>query len=392
MLNQRPMPLYAQITKYLRERIEEGHYVPNQQIPTEKELSQLFQVSRITTKRALEELERSGYIYRKRGSGSYVKEREGIGEAGTTARAERISTKQIISMIFPYTMDNGYAGFLKGVSDQLEAKGLYLSVHSSDWNPLKERELLLRLPEEGFDGVILYPYSSIDNMDVVYSLMMREYPLVLIDQYFPNINVGSVVSDNRRGGYLGTEHLIQLGHQKIAYVSSIDLHMRTSVRDRFFGYGQALRDYGLPLDTRLCVFNFYEHVNDENKDTYYQHLIHHLLRRGATAVMAEHDELALDLMRACAKGGILVPEHLSILGFDDIDLAEHHDIPLTTVAQHYYDIGRLAAERITHRVLRTDWKDEKECMKSLVPVTLKRRVSTAPRTEMIYNGGTPIIS
>lgn len=366
--------------------------MPNQQIPTEKELAQHFQVSRITTKRALEELERSGYIYRKRGSGSFVKERDGTSGQESLDRVDRISTKKIISMIFPYTMDNGYAGFLKGVSDQLEAKGFYLSVHSSDWNPYKERELLLRLPEEGFDGVILYPYSSIDNMDIVYSLMLRGYPLVLIDQYYPNMNVWSVVSDNQRGGYIGTEHFITLGHQRIAYVSSIDLHMRTSVRDRFFGYGQALRDYGLVLDPHLCVFNFYESVNEENKVAYYQHLIHNLLSRGATAIMAEHDELALDLMRACAKGGILVPEHLSIIGFDDIELAEHHDTPLTTIAQHYYEIGRLAAEGMTLQVNSPEHLHRTEEKQQTVPVTLKRRESTAPRKEMIYNGGTPIIS
>ncbi|BFH12406.1 substrate-binding domain-containing protein [Paenibacillus melissococcoides] len=128
--------------------------------------------------------------------------------------------------------------------------------------------------------------------------------------------------------------MIELGHRRIAFVSSIGIEYRSSVRDRYFGYCQALKDGGLPSDAELVITDFYRQVNADNKAAFYAEMIQILLAKKATAIQAEHDDLALDLLRVCLATNIQVPERLSIVGFDDEEASRHCDVPLATVLQN----------------------------------------------------------
>ncbi|RJG16929.1 substrate-binding domain-containing protein [Paenibacillus thiaminolyticus] len=365
-------PLYALIIDDIKRKIEEGMYTVHQQIPTEMELAEQFGVSRITSKRALLELERSGYIYRKRGSGSFVKERAWDKEpylGGTTSAPQRI-----ISMILPYMAANGHLDYMRGATEYLESKGYYLSIHCTDWNPEKEKELLTRLPKHGFSGIILYPISSIHNMEVLNLQYIDQYPIVTMDQYYDSIPVPSVCSDNFRGGYIAAQRLIELGHRRIAFVSSIGIEYRSSVRDRYFGYCQALKDGGLPSDAKLVITDFYRQVNGENKEAFYAEMIQILLARKATAIQAEHDELALELLRVCLGSNIQVPDQLSLIGFDDEEVSRHFEVPLATVLQNKYEIGRWAAEAVIDLIEERRLGEKR----MLVPIMLQERQSIGP--------------
>lgn len=365
-------PLYALIIDDIKRKIEEGMYTVHQQIPTEMELADQFGVSRITSKRALLELERSGYIYRKRGSGSFVKERAGDKEpflGGTSGAPQRI-----ISMILPYMAANGHLDYMRGATEYLESKGYYLSIHCTDWNPEKEKELLTRLPKHGFSGIILYPISSIHNMEVLNLQYIDQYPIVTMDQYYDSIPVPSVCSDNFRGGYIAAQRLIELGHRRIAFVSSIGIEYRSSVRDRYFGYCQALKDGGLPSDAELVITDFYRQVNEENKEAFYEEMIQILLARKATAIQAEHDELGLELLRVCLASNIQVPDQLSLVGFDDEEVSRHFEVPLATVRQNKYEIGRRAAEAVIDLIEERRLGEKRV----LVPIMLQERQSIGP--------------
>jgi DNA-binding LacI/PurR family transcriptional regulator len=337
-------PLYSIIYEELKERIISGQYAEDQQLPTEIELAEMYGVSRITSKRALIDLERDGYIYRKRGSGSYVKKRWGQQPAHNSASG------QIISMILPYVAANGLLGYMQGATDYLQTKGYYLTIHTSNWDAGKEKEFLLNLPRRGICGIILYPVSTLKNLDAVYALYMNNFPLVTIDQYYDNVPVGSVVSDNFSGAYMATTKLIEAGHRRIAFVSSIGLEYRNSVRDRFFGYCRALRDNGLPIENELIHHDFRDHYEHPEGKAFIQSLVKRLIADGVSAVQAEHDLLAVDILRSAMDIGVKVPDKLSIVGFDNHDISENVEVPITTVAQNFYEIGKSAAEIIVQLI------------------------------------------
>jgi GntR family transcriptional regulator of arabinose operon len=218
-----------------------------------------------------------------------------------------------------------------------------LTIHSSNWSKDKEKEFLFHLPRRGVSGTLLYPVSTLNNLDMVYSLYMNQFPIVTIDQYYDNVPLGSVVSDNFKGGYLAASNLIELGHRRIAFVSSINLQYRSSVRDRFYGYCKALKDAGFPIDGEIVVHDFLDKYETAGKQEYVQSLIGQLMELEVTAIQAEHDHLAVDLLRAAIERNVKVPEELSIVGFDNHEISANVEIPITTINQNFYEIGRKAA-------------------------------------------------
>ncbi len=341
-------PLYAQIAEHLIQLINAGHYHPNDKIPTEMELAEQFGVSRITTKRALLELETRGYIYRKRGSGSFVKELP-VPPAPIVSH-DSPHARRHLSIVLPYVDAGKDLHYFRGVADYIEKQGIMLSLHFTDWRADKERDVLLHLRNYGTGGIIWYPVNSINNADIAHILHLEGHPVVLLDQYFDGLTVPSVVSDNKAGGYAATEHLIKLGHRRIAFVSSIDIEQRSSVRDRFLGYCQAHSDYGVPIHPEFIITGFHQKLWAQGKSKFYTELIQPLIHMGVTAFQAEHDYIALDLIDAAMELGISVPEQLSIMGYDDISIASQHQVPLTTISQNCYEIGRKAAE-IMHSMM-----------------------------------------
>lgn len=364
-------PLYVIIMEDLRTKILNGDLKPEQQLPTEVELAEQSGVSRITSKRALIELEREGLIYRKRGSGSYVK-KQNYGSLLPEPGGMNTNPNPIISMILPYLATNE-SEYIQGASDYLDSKGYYLSIHNSNWDKNKEKELLLRVPKIGSSGIILYPMSTISNIDVLTALYWNEYPFVMIDQYVDSLPVASVVSDNTEGGYLAAKKLISLGHERIAFVSSISIEYRSSVRDRYQGYCKALRDHQLPVDPELVITDFYREADEQNNSIFYKTMIERLLELGVTAVQAEHDNLAVDLLRSAIEMDIKVPEQLSIVGFDDDMISRLVEVPITTIAQDSSEIGRRAAELIVRQIE----NNEKKAEQFLVPVRLIERDSVS---------------
>lgn len=371
-------PLYMIILEDLKEKIRSGEYSPDQQLPTEVELAEKSGVSRITSKRALIELEREGLIYRKRGSGSYVKRQEG----STGADMGVVNSNPIISMILPY-MATSEMDYIKGASDYLDSKGYYLSIHNSNWSKEKEKELLIQVPKNGPSGIILYPISTISNIDLINAIYWNDYPIVTIDQYFEGLPITSIVSDNFEGGYMSAKKLIDLGHERIAFVSSISIEFRSSVRDRYQGYCKALKDHKIAIDLDIVVTDFYRDVDELNSKTFYKAMITNLLQSRVTAVQVEHDHLAVDLLKNALEMGIQVPGQLSIVGFDDHMISQHVEVPLTTVAQEYNEIGRKAAELIVKKIERTDTEHHK----IKVPVRWVERQSTGAQSSILSAQG-----
>ncbi|WP_054958125.1 GntR family transcriptional regulator [Paenibacillus dakarensis] len=366
-------PLYLVIMEDLKARILSGEYKADEQLPTEVELAEQSGVSRITSKRALIELEREGLIYRRRGSGSFVKKQDSpgtISEGGFGAMNS--SPNPIISMILPYLATHE-ADFIQGASNYLDSKGYYLSIHSSNWDKTKEKELLLRIPKYGSSGIILYPMSTTINIDVLHALYWNNYPVVLIDQYVESLPLTSVVSDNQAGGYLAASKLIEMGHERIAFVSSISIEYRSSVRDRYQGYCMALRENQIPIDPELVITDFYREADESNQAEFYKDLVSRISELGVTAIQVEHDHLAVDLLRGARELGISVPEELSIVGFDDHIISRLVEVPITTVSQNYSEIGKRAAEQIVRQIEKGRGKPELE----FVPVRLVERESTA---------------
>jgi len=337
--------LYEQIAEELKNKILSGEYVKDQKLPTENDLAQEYKVSRITSKRALEELKKEGLIYRVRGSGSFVNEIDE--ELLQMTRARAMNTARAIAIIMPkHVSESSFAQSINGAVKVFEKAGYYSVIHSGVKNADDEKKIIKKMYDDGIGGIIYYPVSDRENYTLLNSLFLDNYPIVTIDKYFESLPISNVVADNYNGGRIATEYLIKLGHEKIGFVSDLSIESTTSIRNRYFGYAKALKAHGKYEKEDVVKAGFTDEYHRSHQEKQYETIINELLKSEVTGIIAVNDLVATYLMRTAINMGVLVPEDLSIIGFDDLEMSKHLQVPLTTIRQDFDKIGQSAAELI----------------------------------------------
>lgn len=328
-------PLYLQITEILKQKILHGEIVPGDNLPAEPELCDLFGVARGTIRQALSKLENEGFVRREQGRGTFV-----------VWGARRSMTQQLvgnqIGFVVPYVRDSFVATILLGAERAASAHNLSITFKHVENDVQRQAEVLQNLVEQQLAGILLYPVNS-DGDDTIRHLLQSGYPLVLVDRYLRGIPSDYVMSDHFGGMLRATQHLIQLGHRRIGFVSWRDPSI--SMEHRAAGYRQALVEMGTPYDPVLTVVvESYPRILAEP--------LHRLLNRalGVTAVAAANDQIALAVYQAARQMGLRVPEDLALVGFDNLDFTQHLDTPLTTVEQPAFEIGQTAVEALVRRI------------------------------------------
>lgn len=371
-------PLYLDIIEYIVKKIEAGEFVQHQAIPNERELAELFDVSRITSKRALEELQRSGIIYRKRGSGSYVSpvhQRQNVALVENGRPTAGVSN--VVALVLTVdASDSGMLDTIKGASEVLNEYGYFLSIHNTHEDQREEKQILQELINRNVAGIIYYPYSDRENIEFLINLLMKDFPIVAIDRYIESIPLSYVVSDNFDGAYKVTEHLIKNGHRKIAYFSSASVGSATSARNRYMGYCKALKDYGLPIDSSIIINDYARYSTDAFGNEYtdlISNIINYLISKQVTAIQTLNDQNAITIEKACMSMGLKIPADMCIVGFDNLDASQHVEVPLTTVKQDFYMMGKIAAEMIVKMIR----KNTHAFTAKTIPVELVEKESSA---------------
>lgn len=348
--------LYSKIIDDIKRQIEENKLMPGEQLPTEMELAKKYNVSRITSQRALVELEREGLIYRRQGKGSFV--------LPFRSNTTKDVTHKVISIILPSDGPTGRRiDYIDGANDYLNQKGYLLTIHTTNDNLEQERNFLIDLPNQGISGIIYYPTAR-KNFDILYGMHLKNYPIVIIDKYFQSLPLCYVVSDNFTGGYEATTYLIESGHTRIAYLSNLNIEDISTVRERFFGYCNALKDNNISLDYDIVHFNL-TYEGDEFAFSTVE-LLRSIIEGGVTAIFAEHDYLAISIARVLENMEINVPGDVAIVGFDNIELLEHLNIPIISVDQNFYEIGRAAASMVVEIIEQGSCEVERR----IIPVKL----------------------
>ncbi len=218
--------------------------------------------------------------------------------------------------------------------------------------------------EKRVDGIILV--SGSEASKALHQVVSANVPLVLLSREVPGANADVLVLDNRLGGALAARHLLDLGHRRIAYIGR-ESAISPSVA-RLEGFRTVLAESEVPLTSEHIVAAY-----SRAEDGYRAAMS--LLRRdpGLTGIFAFNDIIALGALRAAHDCGYKVPETMSIVGFDDISLANLSVPRLTTISHSMAEMGRQAVELITERLDSPDQGPKR----NVLPVSLVVRESTA---------------
>jgi len=281
------------------------------------------------------------------------------------AQSLRSGRTNTIGMILPDSSNPFFAEIGRQIEEEAFRKGYSIILCNMELQPEKEMLYVDVLINKQVDGIIFV--ATGDQTSLLQLLLDQGIPVILIDRDLPEMNIDTVITDNRLGGYLATRHLIDLGHRRIACITGPSSKITPSA-SRVVGYRQALEEAGLPYDKQIvCLGDFHPQSGMD--------IMEALLKRPnpPTAVFACNDLMALGCMRAAMYAGYRIPEDLSIVGFDDIELARFTNPPLTTVCQPKKEIGILATQKLVERIA-------DKCISSLkviLPTSLIVRESSA---------------
>jgi GntR family transcriptional regulator, arabinose operon transcriptional repressor len=353
-------PLYEVIYRQYKTRIISGELTPGTRLPTEMEIAAENNVSRITVSRALRELEIEKFVYRVKGSGTYVSKNE-WSESGQDSDDKTNQGKGLafISLILPFLGDFS-SDYLKGVEDCAKSEGYFVTLHNTADDSENEIEIIEETLSRGSHGLIIYPASETANLHMYSSMLIRNYPFVLIDRKVPGIDTSLVCADNYKGFLDVTSYLIDNGHKKIVFIGT-DVNSISSEQERYRGFCKAHIINELPLMKKnLYSFNDIKKLPDDYKsyapeEYRYAHFLFDLLEtlipeERPTAIAAVNDLLARLIMTTARERGISIPGDYSLTGFDNLPYAPHLPVPLTTVEQPAYEIGFQAAKILFSRI------------------------------------------
>ena len=244
-----------------------------------------------------------------------------------------------IGVVVTTMTDPFIGGIVQAIETSAHDHGYSLILASS--NDSSEREIAAAetLHSKRVDGVIV----SSSRVGVLHQSRLERLgvPVVLINSLVQNQGryTFSIGVDNRHGGFLATEHLLQLGHRRIAYVAAPD--DRSDSLERLAGYHEALARAGIDPDPALLVRGTGRARGGEQSLPVLQ-----ALPDPPTAVFCYNDMTAIGLIHAAHAAGLSLPQDLAIVGFDDIVFAPYVHPALTTVAQPVAELGKGAMEMV----------------------------------------------
>ncbi|MGV2886853.1 GntR family transcriptional regulator [Paenibacillus taichungensis] len=343
--------LYLQTADLVMEEIRNRKLQPHDPVPSEGELAKLYSVSRMTAKLALQILEKQGIVYRLARRGTFVSG-DYLGGPGKASLSGNVTTdkklmKRKIALLFP-NMDDYVARIIASVEKEARKSGCQLLIRITT-DKEDESFCLQELYEEGIDGIILFPRGRTRCSEKVLELNLLNYPLVIIDRIFREVNIDCVYHDHYQGAYNLTEYLIDRGHREIGYIS-MPFDGVTSREDRYKGYVQAMLDYALPVNGRNicldCAEDYMLNLNGANLQL--KEFIQSNFEM--TAVVCADDYIATSCLYTALSIHKQVPEELSIIGFSDIQLASLLPVPLTTARQTTEKLGQAAVNLLCKRM------------------------------------------
>ncbi|REE80968.1 GntR family transcriptional regulator of arabinose operon [Paenibacillus taihuensis] len=369
-------PLYIQIQNHFKEIISSRRLKEDDRIPTEKEILEQFNVSRLTVANAMNELAREGWIYRIPGRGSYVK---GIPEtfipkekAVAEAAAPSIPSRPKIGLVFPFVNDYFAIRLIRGITQVLENNGYSLVLMFTFDSKEKEKEAIREMKDD-VEGLIIFPADAeVYNEDII-SLKIANYPFVLIDRYLPGVETNAVHSDSGTAMKMAIDHLWNLGHRNIA-ICSDSPQLTVSVDDRINGYINALRAKGAMINPALFLTDFSAKPGAIDPE---HPLFRFVKNKLATAYIALNGDLGVHIWSVAKKAGLQVPDDLSIVTFDNPSPHTEFISPFTYINQSEEEIGQEAA-RLLLDVIKAKGQPVKPQRIVMQPVLVAGETTGAP--------------
>jgi len=258
------------------------------------------------------------------------------------ARSLKSNSTKTIGMLIPNCSNPYFAEIVRSVEDHCFGAGYTLILCNTDDEPHRQSAYLQVLSEKRIDGMIII--STGEDKDLRGLLQGLRIPTVLLDREIEDVNCDLVETAHVLGGLMATNHLISLGHQRIACLAG-PANLNSSAQ-RIEGWRTALAQAGLSAESSGLLWH--SDFSSQGGFSTMQSILASPL--APTAVFVCNDLMGIGALSAAHQAGIQIPQQMSVMGFDDIELARFASPALTTIAQPKQRIGTAAVDMVLERI------------------------------------------
>ena len=259
------------------------------------------------------------------------------------ARGLKTNRSFTIGVLVPDLTNPLFPPIVRGIEDELATEGYTALLANSDNDRDKERLHFETMKDRQVEGFIMAT-AELDH-PLVEDAIAADAPIVLVNRTVDSSRAFAVINDDRKGTALAVNHLVELGHMRIAHIVGPERY--STGKTRYRGFIDAMKAAGLKADRKLIRFTktfvesegarvFKQLLEDDSKDF--------------TAVVAGNDLLALGCYDVLAEAGLSCPRDVSIVGFNDMPFLDKLRPPLTTIRIPHYELGARAAALLLNRL------------------------------------------
>lgn len=331
---------YSQISHNIRMKIQNGQYLPGDQLPTEAELTQQFDASRQTIRHALSVLEAEKLLCRKQGTGTFVC------EPPVLEKRERTNS---IGLICTYPNEYLFPSLISGIAEVVAEAGMTFRFSATQNRFDQERRVLLEYLQNSVDGLIIEGSKTALqnlNLDLYNELKLQGTPMVFINGYYPALSKCIyIVTDDYQGGYDAVSFLNDHGYKKIAGIFKSD---DMQGQKRCAGFIGAKLDLNLSCSDDDVFWYRTPRQKTESLINPNSYLLHEI--KAYDAVVCYNDELAIQLISLLAEHGLNIPGDLAVISFDNTTYAELGSVKLTSFSHPKKQMGIIAAQKLLNLI------------------------------------------
>lgn len=283
----------------------------------------------------------------------------------------RSGKTKVIGLIVPDNSNPLFAAISRSIEQVSSDLNYTVMLCNSSYSLENELRYIKVLRSKSVDGIIIMPITTIP--DHLNQLVENMLPVIVLHHIIPGCKTDSVLVDNFKGTYEATVHLINLGHKHIGYIDR-PVSLPHSL-ERLNGFKQALKDHDIEIDDNIIIqskgFGYKDGFETMEK----------LLRRNhpLTALMAFNDITAIGAMETITDHGLKVPDDISVVGFDDIEICSFIRPRLTTIHFPKYKIAEYAVKMLLKKI--NNPEKIKDFEKKVLPLRLVVRDSAAKAKE-----------
>ena len=321
-------PLYVQVKNHIITSIENGELKIGDKLMSENEMLKFYGVGRVTIRNALSELVAEGCLRKEQGLGTFV--------MAYPKKAKRLNIDVLLDAGDTYFVP---AYVLKGISPVLEQNNCNLLMHDTKHDSEHIIHLLESILDRGTDGVLMQPVFR-DFRSAKMDAVMERYdragvPVVILLGSMPNENCIYLAIDDEYGTEIAARYLLECGHRKILGL----FHEKDrNPTHRLRGFRKAFQGVADAEVFEIITPNWEKEV------------LHLVRDKKITAIQCYNDHVAVECLRVLVENGIRVPQDISLVGFDDSEIAQNSIPRLTTMTHPKDHLGRAAAEAVLRRI------------------------------------------